>query len=93
MHPADGSADGGPYSDSVSSLGQLMCRVHAGDTAVFAALMDEAQPQWAPYRQWGRSTATTEDLLQELWLTLWQELQRHLPSVLQPLCGDERGGD
>lgn len=53
-----------------------MCRVHAGNTAAFAALMDEARPQWALYRQWGRSSATTEDLLQELWLMLSERAVR-----------------
>ena len=82
MHPADSPPDARAYSHAVSPIGQLMCRVYAGDEDAFAALVHEVTPQWAPYRRWGRSTATTEDLLQELWMTLWRELRSHPPIAL-----------
>ena len=63
-----------------------MCRVHRGDEAAFAVLLDAVTPQWAPYGRWGRSSVATEDLRQELWMTLWWALRTHLPSVLQMRC-------
>ncbi len=70
-----------------------MCRVHHGDGRAFEALLEAVMPQWAPYLRWGRSSGTTADLQQELRLTLWETLQRHLPTVLQPVCHQERGDD
>lgn len=89
MHTADSSPDARANSHAVSLIGQLMCRVHAGDEGAFAALVDEVTPQWAPYRRWGVSSAATEELLQELWMMLWRELRRHPPIVLQTRCYEE----
>ncbi len=86
MHPADSSPDACAHSCEVSSIGQLMRRVYAGDAGdedAFALLVDALTPQWAPYRRWGRSSVTTEDLLQELWITLWRELRKRPPFALQ----------
>lgn len=92
VRPANNPAHYGANSGDVPSLGALMCRVHSGDADAFATLLNAVAPQWAPYRRWGRSSGATEDLQQELWLTLWQELQHQLPTVLQALCGND-GGD
>ncbi len=70
-----------------------MCRVHAGDAEAFAALLAAVAPQWRPYCHRGQSSGTTEDLRQELWLTLWQALQHQPPAVLDGCQGKERGND
>ncbi len=89
MHLADSSPDAYAHPHAVSPIGQLMCRVYAGDEDAFAALVDEVTPQWAPYRRWGVSSATTEDLLQELWMTLWRELRSHPPIALPTYEGGD----
>lgn len=86
MQSADSLSNTLAHPHAVSPIGNLMCRVYAGDEDSFAALVDEVTPQWAPYRRWGRSSAATEDLLQELWIALWRELRSHLPITLQTHC-------
>ena len=73
----------------MSTLGWLMCQVYLGNASVFPQLLNVVKPQWAPYRNWGQSSATSDDLRQELWITLWQELQRKVPWVIQSSCRGE----
>lgn len=80
LQSANDSPDRSPHPPAMSSLGQLMVRVHAGDSPAFAELIQALRPQWAPYRGWSASSA--DDLQQELWLALWQELQHRVPAVL-----------
>jgi hypothetical protein len=92
MHSSDSPPDTLAHPHAVPPIGQLMCRVYAGDEDAFVVLVDEVTPQWAPYRRWGRSAATTEDLLQELWMTLWRELRCHPPIALQTRCCEGEDG-
>ena len=93
MQPADSLPDAHAHPAAVPPIGPLMCRVYIGDADAFAALVDAVTPQWAPYRRWGRSSATTEDLLQELWMALWRELRIHPPVVLQKCDYEGEGGE
>ena len=67
-----------------------MCQVHMGNDGVYPQLLEAVESQWAPYRHWGQSSTTSDDLRQELWITLWQELQRQVPQVIQDSCTRRR---
>ena len=67
-----------------------MVRVHTGEADVFPALMQAVTPHIAVYRPWTDSPAAFEDLEQELWLALWNALQRDLPRILRPEGDPER---
>lgn len=66
-----------------------MVRVHTGDSPAFAELIQALRPQWVPYSGWGSSADDADDLQQELWLALWQELQHRVPAVLHHQGGRE----
>ncbi len=63
-----------------------MCQVHLGHDEAVEPLLQMVQPQWAPYRRWGQTSSASDDLQQELWVTLWKTLQDQVPQVLQATC-------
>ena len=63
-----------------------MCQVHLGNVDAFPPLLEAVKPHWAPYQRWGQTSTASDDLQQELWITLWQELQRQVPWVIQRFC-------
>ncbi len=71
------------HSTPVSTLGQLMRRIHEGDPTAFPLFMDSLSGPVGRFRGWANSPSDADDLEQELWLTLWRTLRRKLPRSLE----------